>query len=171
MIARPTWTLATMISTGLLLGPTLLPPPPRLLWNATASMPVGLYAVRPVRRLQRGEIVAVRPPERLARYLDHREFLPYGLPLLKPVAALGGDTVCRRDRVLSLNGRPQAVALDRDHLGRPLPVWQGCRRLGAQDVFLLIPSQKTSLDGRYFGVLPTSAIVGKATPLWLPKTR
>lgn len=169
MIARPIWGLATALATGLTLAPAIAPPPPRLLWNATASMPVGLYAVRPIRRLQVGQIVVVRPPERLARYLDRREFLPYGLPLLKPIAALDGDVVCRRGRAVSINDRSQALALERDHLGRPLPVWQGCRRLAANDMFLLIPSQRTSLDGRYFGVLPTRTIVGAAAPLWLPR--
>ena len=28
------------------------------------------------------------------------------------------------------------------------------------------PGVKDSLDGRYFGVLPASSIIGRATPVW-----
>ena len=58
------------------------------------------------------------------------------------------------------------VALAQDRIGRPLPVWQGCRRLAASQVFLMNPRVPDSFDGRYFGPLLTSSIVGRAVPLW-----
>jgi type IV secretory pathway protease TraF len=57
-------------------------------------------------------------------------------------------------------------ALDRDHLGRSLPVWQGCHRIAEGELFLMNWSVRDSLDGRYFGPLPTSTVIGQATPLW-----
>jgi type IV secretory pathway protease TraF len=57
-------------------------------------------------------------------------------------------------------------ALDRDHLGRILPVWEGCRLVTDQEVFLMNWQSENSLDGRYFGPLPAAAIVGRADPLW-----
>jgi type IV secretory pathway protease TraF len=57
-------------------------------------------------------------------------------------------------------------ALDRDHLGRPLPIWHGCRVVGAGNVFLMNRQSGDSLDGRYFGPLPTTTVVGRADPLW-----
>ena len=57
-------------------------------------------------------------------------------------------------------------ALDRDHLGRILPVWEGCRIVADQEVFLMNWQSENSLDGRYFGPLPASTIVGRADPLW-----
>ena len=50
---------------------------------------------------------------------------------------------------------------------RPLPVWQGCRTLGTGELLLLNPDHPDSLDGRYFGPLPASAVIGRATPLHL----
>jgi type IV secretory pathway protease TraF len=57
-------------------------------------------------------------------------------------------------------------ALGRDHLRRLLPVWQGCRLISVGEVFLMNRQSPDSLDGRYFGPLPTTTIVGRAEPLW-----
>jgi conjugative transfer signal peptidase TraF len=144
----------------------LFHPTPRLLWNASASVPIGLYAVHPADALRVGELLVVAPPEPLATFLDERRYLPKGVKLLKRVLALPGQTVCRTDRMITVDGIAMGVALDRDHLGRPLPVWQGCRVCAAGDVFLMNPQPEDSLDGRYFGPLPASDIVGRADPLW-----
>src|SRR3546814_15964061 len=53
-----------------------------------------------------------------------------------------------------------------DLLGRPLPRWSGCHTLGPSEVFLMNPTVPDSLDGRYFGPLPTTALVARAEPLW-----
>jgi type IV secretory pathway protease TraF len=60
-------------------------------------------------------------------------------------------------------------ALDRDRSGRPLPVWHGCQRIPVGEVFLMNGQSKDSLDGRYFGLLPVTTIVGRADPLWIRK--
>ena len=58
------------------------------------------------------------------------------------------------------------VARERDRRGRPLPIWQGCRVIANGEVFLMNWDEPASLDGRYFGPTPFSAIVGRAEPLW-----
>ena len=58
------------------------------------------------------------------------------------------------------------AARERDRRGRPLPVWQGCRLVAEGEVFLMNWDEPASLDGRYFGPIPSSAIVGRAEPLW-----
>ena len=142
-------------------------PFPRVIWNASASAPIGLYRIHPDRDPPIGVLVAVAPPKRLARWLADRGYLPEGVPLLKHVAAKAGQRVCRSGAVVSVNGRLVASARERDGRGRPLPVWQGCRTLGAGELLLLNPSVPDSLDGRYFGPLPASTVIGTATPLHL----
>jgi conjugative transfer signal peptidase TraF len=144
---------------------TLIHPVPKLIWNASASIPIGLYAVRSAGALRVTELLVVAPPEPLATFLDERRYLPKGVPLLKCVLALPGHTVCRTGRTITVDGVAMGEALDRDHLGRPLPVWQGCRVVAAGDVFLMNWQSEDSLDGRYFGPLPTTTIVGRADPL------
>jgi len=89
------------------------------------------------------------------------------VPLLKHVAAKAGQRVCRIGAVVSVDARPVATARARDGQGRPLPVWQGCHTLQPGELLLLNPAHPDSLDGRYFGPLPASAVIGRATPVWL----
>jgi conjugative transfer signal peptidase TraF len=143
-------------------------PMPRLLWNASASVPVGLYAVHPAGRLTDGELLVVRPPAPLAQFMAARRYLALGVPLIKHVAALPGQIVCRTGDIITINSDAKAAALDRDTRGRELPVWQGCRTIQLHEVFLMNASIPDSFDGRYFGQVPDSTIIGNATPLWLP---
>ena len=160
------WVMTTYFATLGIGLTTLFHPVPKLIWNASASIPIGLYAVHPTGALHVTELLVVAPPEPLATFLDERRYLPKGVPLLKRVLALPGQTVCRIGRTITVDGVAMGDALDRDHLGRPLPVWQGCRVVVAGDVFLMNWQSKDSLDGRYFGPLPTTTIVGRADPLW-----
>lgn len=138
----------------------------RVVWNATSSVEIGLYSISR-RSPATGDIAAVRLPAAAAELAHVRGYLPRSALLLKPVAAVGGDHVCRRARYILINGRLRAVAADRDRAGRPLPVWRGCRTLRPGDVFVL--SQKPdSFDGRYFGVLKAGDVVGGASLLWKP---
>ena len=141
-------------------------PAPRLIWNASASVPIGFYAVHPVGALQVGELVVIRPPEPLAAFLDRRRYLARGVPMLKSVAALPGQRVCRFDNVLTIDGLIMGRALDRDRQGRALPVWEGCLSLKGGEIFVMNRWSADSLDGRYFGPLSIKTLVGRADPLW-----
>ena len=141
-------------------------PAPRLLWNASASVPIGLYAVRRALPLYVGELVVVTPPKPLAQFFAARRYLPLGVPLVKHVLALSGQTVCRTGRAITVDGTAMGDALERDRLGRALPNWRGCRVLEPGEVFLMNRTPPDSLDGRYFGPLPLTTIVGRADPIW-----
>ena len=108
----------------------------------------------------------MRPPETLARFLADGGYLPRGLPLLKHVAALAGQSVCRVGLTVTVDDVAVGEARDRDSRGRSLPIWQGCRVIGQGEVFLMNRQSALSLDGRYFGPLPAASIVGRAIPLW-----
>jgi type IV secretory pathway protease TraF len=110
-------------------------------------------------------LVAVQPPEPLATFLNERGYLPRGVPMLKRVLALPGQTVCRNGLTITVDGIATGEARERDGRGRPLPQWQGCRLIAEDEVFLMNWQSADSLDGRYFGVLTTTAIIGWAQPL------
>jgi len=139
---------------------------PLLVWNASASVPVGFYAITPITRPEVGDLVAVRPPDALGRWLVENRYLGPDTPLLKRVAALPGSKVCREGTTINVDGHAIAEAQLRDRLGRPLPVWRGCRTLRDGEVFLLNADHPGSLDGRYFGPLDAYTIIGRATPIW-----
>lgn len=156
--------MAAGLSAGLFLAVAWQPPRPRLIWNASASAPLGLYRIVTVRRPALGDLVAMRPPESLARYLEQRHYLGLGVPLLKHVAAGPGARLCRKGWQVTVDGKRVALARKRDRQGQDLPVWHGCRTLKAGDLLLLNPAAD-SMDGRYFGVLSATGLVGKAIPL------
>ena len=79
-------------------------PATRLIWNATASTPVGLYRLQSVSPLHVGDLIVIRPPADIARMLARGGYLPLGVPLLKPVAALSGQSVCRICAAVTVDG-------------------------------------------------------------------
>jgi type IV secretory pathway protease TraF len=105
--------------------------------------------------------------EPLATFLADRRYLPRGIPLLKRVLALPGQTVCRDQLAITVDKIEMGAARAHDSRGHPLPIWQGCHVIADDEVFLMNWRSADSLDGRYFGVLPTSAIIGTAEPLWI----
>jgi conjugative transfer signal peptidase TraF len=134
---------------------------PRLIWNVTSSVEIGLYWISP-RSTTAGDIVAVRLPAAIAEFAHARGYLPRSALLLKPVAAARGDHVCRWGSYILINGRPRAIAAHRDQAGRTLPVWTGCRTLRPDEVFVL-SRKPESFDGRYFGVLTRLHVEGRAS--------
>lgn len=160
-------TLAVTFGAAAALVVTLvLEPLPLYIWNASASVPIGLYRLRPAERFHVTELVAVQPPEPLATFLDLNGYLPAGLPMLKRVLALPGQTVCRSGLTISVDAIEMGEARDRDGRGRPLPKWQGCRVVGEGELFVMNWQSTSSLDGRYFGLLPASSVIGRALPVW-----
>jgi conjugative transfer signal peptidase TraF len=160
------WIIATYVAALGATASAFLHPLPRLIWNASASVPIGLYTMHPAHKLNITELVVVRPPADLARYLAERRYLPEGVPMLKRVLALPGQTVCRSDRTITVDGIAMGDALARDTRGRPLPVWQGCQRIPENRVFLMNWQSADSFDGRYFGLLSRATVLGRADPVW-----
>lgn len=150
------------------LGLTIaFPPRPRLLWNTSASAPMGLYWIGAAATPAPGELVVAWLPGPARRLAAERRYLPHNVPAIKHVAAVVGMRVCGFGATLTIDGRPVAGRLPADRLGRPLPRWEGCRTLHASELLLLNPASPASFDGRYFGVSRASDVVGTAHPLWI----
>lgn len=158
--------IATALATIGVGYPGLTPMPVKLIWNASASAPVGFYTVDFDGPLEVTDLVIVDAPEPLATFLAERGYLPKGVPLLKRVLAVSGQTVCRTGHTITVDGIAAGIALERDRAGRNLPVWQGCLRIHTGEIFLMNWQVRDSLDGRYFGVTSTDQIIGRALPLW-----
>jgi conjugative transfer signal peptidase TraF len=141
---------------------------PLLVWNVTASAPVGLYRVVSGRALARGDLVLAVPAPALAAFANARGYLPAHVPLVKRIAALAGDTVCTQGSAIVIAGRFVSTRLAADGKARRLPAWSGCRTLRPGEVFLLMAKVRDSFDGRYFGPTRASQIVGTLEPLWTP---
>jgi conjugative transfer signal peptidase TraF len=166
MTGRAATLLLTAGAAALMLSTIAAMPAKRYVWNLSGSVPIGLYRLQPVRDLSVTQLVAIQPPMPLATFLADQRYLPRGVPMLKRVLALPRQTVCREHLTITVDNIAKGEARARDSRGRPLPVWQGCRVVADGEVFLMNAQSADSLDGRYFGVLPMSAIIGQAKPLW-----
>jgi type IV secretory pathway protease TraF len=105
-------------------------------------------------------------PASMRRLAAKRSYLPFDVPLVKPVAASAGARVCAKGAYVLVDGRLAAVRRALDRSGRLLPWWSGCRLLGEGELFLLSTSATDAFDGRYFGVTRAKELVGKARLVW-----
>jgi conjugative transfer signal peptidase TraF len=149
-----------------------------LRFNATPSMPVGLWRMVPDRApLRRGEIVVVcLPGTALARIGAARHYIPSGRcpggsePLVKPIAATAGDVVAVSAAGVAVNGQPvhNTAQLAQDSAGRPLiAVAAGAYLVASKEVWLLSGHDPRSFDSRYFGPVPEANVQGIARPVWV----
>jgi len=166
MTGRAATITATLSGAILLLITSSPRPTPLLVWNASASVPIGLYRLHSADHLAVTDLVIALPSEPLAGFLAEGHYLPRGVPLIKRVLALPRQSVCRNDLTITVDGIDMGTAQERDHRGRQLPTWTGCRVIEDGEVFLMNPDEPASLDGRYFGPIAVSAIVGRARPAW-----
>ncbi len=149
----------------IIMVPMIVKFPIKLIYNASASAPIGFYRITPASGLKRGAFAVVPTPPGFRMMAAKRHYLPRNVPLIKRIVALAGDEVCRHGEAILVNQVPVATALKRDSQGRLLPVWRGCITLN-KDQFFALMDRLDSFDGRYFGPLSTADIIGIAVPIF-----
>jgi len=157
-MARPVPLITAIVACAALLAVPFARSNPIVVWNASPSIPIGLYAIE---RRQPGlsDVAVLWPPNLASILADERQYLPATALLLKPVAARESDLICRFGRYVFVNGELRATALSQDKLGRPLPSWRGCSKLRSGETFVL-SKRKDSFDSRYFGVVERRQVLG-----------
>ena len=159
--------------TVMMLGPVVLP----YRWNGSASVPIGLYRVRHGRP-EPWKLVAFCLPKAVALYAKARGYIGFGFscpgwtqPLLKPVAAVAGDAVTIAPAGVTVRGVPlsNTKVFSADSQGRLHLVWisEGEHIVPPGFVFVLSALHERSWDSRYFGCIPTTAILSTMEPVWL----
>lgn len=144
--------------------------------NLTGSMPIGAYRVVQGQP-SRGAMVLACIPTSIARFAHERGYVPNGncpggvAAVGKRIVALSGDTVILTVEGIRIAGSvlPNSKPLRRDSDGRPLPqLALGIYVLRPDEMWLLSTYSERSFDSRYFGPVPTTAIVAIMTPLLAP---
>jgi conjugative transfer signal peptidase TraF len=167
------WMILGVFVTEALALTLLFPPQPILVWNASASAPIGLYYVDSWKRFDHqtvdilvDDLVVAWPPKVARALAADRHYLPSGVPLIKRVAAIDHDVVCADGDQITINGGWIIPRRKRDAKGRALLWWQGCHVLQEGELFLMMEEHPSSFDGRYFGVTSPKDVIGKATLIW-----
>lgn len=137
--------------------------PDLILYNDTASMPVGFY-LRSNDELTVGAIVTVRVHQVAHDYALERGVGP-DFRLVKRIAATEGNIVCADGDQIRVDGEVRAFRSARDSNGRPLPSWSGCREL-REGQYLVLGDSADSFDSRYFGIVTASNIEGVWRPIF-----
>jgi conjugative transfer signal peptidase TraF len=153
----------TDLGVSLLIFGLVFDPLDRLIWNRTASAPTGLYWLSD-EPFTYGRWVVVSSQSDIAAWAEARGYVGKDWPLLKQIAGLPGDEICRNGREIVINNQPVAVAKDVDSNGRNLPEWEGCRVLQSDEFFLMTP-HPASLDSRYFGPIKQTDLDGVVIPI------
>jgi conjugative transfer signal peptidase TraF len=157
---------ATALSSITLVIPAFVASPKTLIWNTSASAPIGLYTVQPADVLQVTDLVAVVAPPLIAEFMSDRGYLPFGVLMMKRVLALPGQTVCRDGLDIIVHGAVIGRARERDTADRKMPSWRGCRRIAEDEIFLMNWDAADSVDGRYFGPFARGYVIGRVRSVW-----
>lgn len=117
-------------------------------------------------QLKRGDVTAMQMHAPAKNYLVEELGYPEDTMLVKRVAGVAGDVMCRDGDKVTINAKT-VYAARRDSRGIALPYWQGCIALPPNEVFLL-GDNPASFDSRYFGPVTASQISGtyKAVMTW-----
>jgi conjugative transfer signal peptidase TraF len=158
--------LCVMAGTAAAALPAVRRPDVRLVYNASASAPLGWYLIRPATRPRLGDYVLATLPTAAGALAAQRGYLPAGVPILKQVGAVTGQHVCVTGDAVLVDGAPFGRLRRSDPRGRPLTGWLQCRRLANGELMLLSTTNPASFDSRYFGPIVASAVRGKAVPIW-----
>ena len=154
------WTIIGFGGVALLLISLLVEPQKRLVWNRTASAPLGLYwqSNDPITKHC---WVIVSAGSDASLWAQKNGFVGANWPLIKRVYGIPGDQICRSNNAIFVNELRVAEAHSFARNGAKLPRWKGCFQLSSDEYFLL-NSHPNSLDGRYFGATKVGDLEGVA---------
>jgi conjugative transfer signal peptidase TraF len=143
--------------------------------NFTPSMPLGIYRIMEVspHEIRRGMLVAVCAPLDAARLGRQRGYLSGGAcagnsePLLKTIAAVGGDVVAVSRSGVSVNGclLADSKPLAFDRAGRRVTSWPVGRHQVSDGSIWLYAANERSWDSRYWGPAPAGNVSAVVAPL------
>jgi type IV secretory pathway protease TraF len=158
------------LAQGLLIASAALPDAvqnPTVIINETISVAKGAYVrTGDAQSLKRGDMIAMQMNRSARDYLGDKLGYPKDTMLIKRVAGLSGDVMCRHGIEVMINARTIQAAR-RDTNGNLLPYWSGCHVLLPNEVFLL-GDHPGSFDSRYFGPVTKLELSGtyKAAMTW-----
>ena len=146
--------------------------------NTTASVPKGLYRITGEAARKGSLVLACPPPVAAVAEGKRRGYLGAGfcsggtIHIIKKIVATAGDRVAITGQGVTVNGElvPDSAPRQADPSGRPMPFGPAEYTLGASQVLLMSNYSPLSFDGRYFGPVDGSSIVGVLRPLLTYRT-
>ena len=139
----------------------------RYVINISASLPMGIYKLYEIEKIEKGDIVMFSFPPEAEKYIRERKYLPDNVKtLLKRVTAVEGDNVEVRDKTLYINNEEYWLAKikEKDSKGLLLPRMKN--QILRKDEYFVLGTHPTSFDSRYYGAIRKEVILKKAELVW-----
>lgn len=133
--------------------------------QASSSMPRGLYFVMPANNIHRGDVVIFKPPREARVFLLKKHWVPKNGLLMKTVFAMSGDFICKKNHAIWINHKRICFVFNDYAPYKKLLDTRFCGMLKNGQYLLMSTRVKRSFDGRYFGPVNKSVIVGVAKKL------
>lgn len=136
--------------------------------NDSASVPIGFWQRLPYRasHVTIGTVIGFRPNALAMSYVrPHMPEYVKRMTIQKYVVGLPGQTMCRKGRGFSIDGRLLGYAAMRDSDGNALPDWSGCHVLKPGEYAVFSDRIPNSFDSRYYGAVKSADIRGIYKPL------
>ena len=132
----------------------------RVYLNTSKSLPRGLYLIKNVTP-QIGDLVIIDLPVAHKNLLSKQASLKFEGLLLKPIIAMGGDYVCNDQNSILINQNIKLSCKD------TMQLYQICRNLQSEELFVAITATDNSLDSRYFGPITNKDIKAVVRPWFI----
>jgi signal peptidase I len=130
-------------------------------------MPQGFYLIIPTKKIVLHDIVEFTPPSSVLDFIKEKHWVPKSGLIIKYVFAIPYDHVCIRNQALSINGKRIGRVYKFYGENKLLPQTKICGKLKEDQYLLLSTKSERSFDGRYFGVVSSREILGRAVPIFI----
>lgn len=135
---------------------------PKVIFNFTPSIPLGVYLVTDNQSFAKGDVLVFAPPESVETIVQNRKWLVKKRGyLLKPIVAVSGDFVCIENNHFYVNNSDFGEVKSHDKEGRDLPDYHFCGTVSTGTFFVGV-QKSDSFDSRYFGPIKDTQIIGVA---------
>ena len=141
-----------------------------IVYSSTASMPAGFYLIIPTKNIAINQIVEAKIPDEYFQFIRSKSWFPNSNSIIKYVVAKEGDIVCVRDNILLINNKEIVSIHVSEGQNNQLPRFAFCGKIDKDRYLLLSTRNPRSFDGRYFGLISSSHIRGRAVPIFLIKS-
>lgn len=138
-----------------------------VVYNHSASLPVGWYVVVPDKNYKVGDIVVFDLQEKARALAVNRGWIRENDLFMKRIGALEGvEYEITRGRQFLINRNVFGDVQNVDSLGRNMPEYIG-KYIVPPNEFLPVADIANSYDGRYYGTVPIENIRFKVIPLYI----
>ncbi len=148
--------------------------------NTSDSIPKGLYKITSSQPAKASYVIFCPDTRDFFKEAIRRGYIEKGICpngygyMMKKIVAVRGDTVSTTKAGIVINHKLLALSSPKfvDGANHPLHPWQVTQYTLAENELLTMTDQdEWSFDGRYYGLIKSSQVMGVIKPIWVKRLR